>query len=295
MNSSKLLTGILLTVFAGMVFATMDALGKQLMTILPVLQVVWGRYLVQTVLMTAYLSTTTGTRFLKTRRPVLQIMRGALLLSATLTMYFALANIPLADATAIMFVSPLVVTILSVLFLQETIGIHRIAAILVGFAGVMLIVRPGFSQFNPFHLLPLLAAVLNSGYLLLTRQLAGADDAAATQFNTTALGAFVLSILVIPIWETPSPSTAGLMLLIGTVGAIGHFTLIRAFAFASASLLSPFLYSQVLFASIVSILWFGDPMASTTVIGTAVLIASGLYIWWRENRTARRDALADVA
>ncbi|MBC8129827.1 MAG: DMT family transporter [Rhizobiaceae bacterium] len=270
-----------------MVFAGMDALGKQLTTVLPVLQVVWGRYVVQTLLMTVYLSHTTGTRFLKARRPVLQLVRGAMLLSATLTMYFALAHIPLADATSVLFVSPIVVTILSVLFLKERIGIHRIAAVLAGFFGVMLIVRPGFANAEPYLLLPLFGAVLNALYMLMTRQLAGADDTAATQFNTTAVGSLILSVAVIPVWETPSPLTAVMMLLIGTVGAIGHFCLIRGFAYAPASLLSPFLYSQVLFASLVSILWFGDPMHPLTLLGTAVLVGSGLYIWWRENRKAR--------
>lgn len=295
MNSPNLLTGILVTIFAGMVFAVMDSVGKTLTALIPIVQVVWGRYMVQTVLMTVYLSRTTGTRFLKTRRPVLQLLRGAMLIAATFSMYVSLSHIPLADATSVLFFSPIIITILSVVFLKERVGIHRIAAILAGFCGVMLIVRPGLSDTSPYLALPLLAAFFNSVFLLLTRQLADEDEAAATQFNTTAVGAAILSVAVIPVWETPAPATVGLMLLIGTVGSIGHFSLVTAFRHAPASLLSPFLYSQVLFASAISILWFGDPMGATTLIGTAVLIASGLYIWWRENRTARKRLLAAEA
>ena len=196
-------------------------------------------------------------------------------------------RVPLADATSVMFFSPIIITILSVIFLKEKIGIHRVAAVVAGFCGVMLIVRPGASGTDPYLLLPLAASVLNSAYLMLTRQLAGSEDSAATQFHTTATGAVILSFVVIPIWETPSLPVAGLMLLIGTIGAIGHSTLINAFRHAPASLLSPFLYSQMIFATAISLFWFGDVLHDTTLVGMAVLVGSGLYIWWRENRNAR--------
>ena len=291
MNSSKLLTGILVTVFAGMVFSTMDAIGKHMTTVLPVLEIVWGRYFFQTLLMTGYLYRTSGTRFLHTKRPVLQFVRGGMLLTATLLMYFGLVHVPLADATSVMFFSPIIITILSVIFLKEKIGIHRVAAVVAGFCGVMLIVRPGASGTDPYLLLPLAAALANALYMLLTRQLAGSDEAPATQFNTTAVGTVILTFLVIPVWVTPSLPTFGLMVLIGFVGSIGHFSLVSAFRHAPASLLSPFLYSQVLASTALSVLYFGDHLRLTTVIGTAVLIGSGLYIWWRENRKARAKAM----
>jgi drug/metabolite transporter (DMT)-like permease len=286
-NSSKLLTGIILTVLAGMVFSVMDATGKTLTTLMPVIQVVWGRYFVQTILVSSYLGATSGRRFLRARRPVLQCVRGATLLGATLMMYIALARVPLADCTAVMFFSPILVTVFSVIFLKERIGLHRIAAVVAGFVGVVLIVRPGSAGFDPFLLLPLVASVLNAAYLMLTRQLAGSEDAAATVFHTTATGAVVLTLLVIPVWQTPSLGVAGLMVFIGSIGAVGHTLLINAFRHAPASLLSPFLYSQMLFATAISLFWFGDGLHETTLTGMAVLIGSGLYIWWRENRDKR--------
>ncbi|KQT54044.1 hypothetical protein ASG54_19305 [Aureimonas sp. Leaf460] len=267
-----------------MVFSVMDAGGKYLTGHLPVLQVVWGRYVFQTVIMTGYLSATTGTRFLKTKRPVIHILRGLALLGASVLMYVGLARVPLADATSVMFCSPIVITILSVIFLKERIGIHRILAVVAGFLGVLMIVRPGVAGTDPYLLFPLLAAGANSVYMLLTRQLAGSDEAPATQFNTTAVGAVILTILVVPQWQTPTSEQMALLVLVGCVGAVGHFCLVVGFRSASASLLSPFLYSQVLFSTILSLLLFGDHLRWTTLLGTAILISSGLYIWWRENR-----------
>ncbi|WP_182422317.1 DMT family transporter [Aureimonas sp. ME7] len=290
-SRNPLLSGILLTVLSGVVFATQDTIGKHLSTIIPVMQVVWGRYVVQTILMSIYLGSTGGTRFLRTSHPWLQIARGLLLLACTILMYEALVYVPLADATAVFFFSPIVVTLLSVAFLGERVGFHRIAAMGAGFAGMLLILRPGFSSFHPALLLVLLAAILNPVYLILTRHLAGREDAASTQFNTTAAGAVVMSLLVIPVWQMPDASTLALMLCIGTAGTVGHFLLVVAFSHGSASLLSPFLYSQVLTAAAASVLLFGDPLKATTAAGTAVLVGSGLYIWWRENR-GRRKSLA---
>lgn len=283
--ANPLLAGILLTIVAGALFAGMDSLGKHLSTLLPVVQVIWGRYVVQTVLMTAWLGATTGTRFLRTSHPWLQLTRGLMLLSCTFLMYEALSRVPLADATAVLFFTPIVVTILSVVILGERIGAHRIAAVLAGFCGMLLILRPGIGSFHPALFLALGGAVLNAAYLLLTRRLAGREDTASTQFNTTAAGAVVMSVIVVPFWQTPDLATTGLLLMIGLFGTVGHFLLVSAFSYAPASLLSPFLYTQVLTAAAVSVVLFGDPLHPATVAGTAVLVASGLYIWWRENRT----------
>jgi len=283
-SSNPLLTGILLTIFAGGLFAGGDALGKHLVTLLPVLQVIWGRYLFQTLILSGYLAATTGTGFLKTRHPFLQIIRGVMSLSTILLMYQALVRVPLADATAVFFVTPILVTILSVIFLKERIGFHRICAIATGFVGMLLVLSPGFGDINPALGFALAAAISNSAYLLITRRLAGQEDAASTQFNTTAIGTLILSVIVLPIWETPDPITFSLLLALGAIGAAGHFTLVSAFSYAPASLLSPFLYTQVLAASVLSLLVFGDPLRSAMIVGTTILTASGIYIWWRENR-----------
>lgn len=284
---SGVLAGIILTILSGLALATMDTGAKYLTGRLPVLEVVWARYFFHAVLMTAWLARTRGTTFLKTRRPLLQLARGGALLGATVTMYLGLSHVPLADATAVMFFAPVLVTVLSVVFLRETIGLPRIAAVLAGFGGVLLIVRPGFADTDPYLLLPLGAAVIVSVYYLLTRTLSGPEENAATLFHTTAAGAVILSLVVPFIWQTPSPAGFALMVGIGTLGALGHFCLVKGFAYAPASTLTPFLYFQVFFASIYSVVLIGDPLRPNLVVGAGILIASGLTIWWRENRRQR--------
>lgn len=285
-KTGSLAAGIALMTCAGFLFATLDSLAKHLTYILPVIQIVWARYVVQTTLMTGYVTYSSGTRFLHTRRPVLQVLRGLSLLGASLCMYLSLPHIPIADATALVFFTPVVVTVLSVVVLKEKIGIHRIMAIGVGFAGVMLIIEPGFGTTGPYHLLPIAAAMINAVYLMLTRQLAGAEESAATQFHTTAVGTVVLSFFVYSVWVTPSATTMGLLVVLGALAAAGHFCLVRAFSHAPASLLSPYLYCQVIFAALYSVLWFGDAPRPMMIAGAALLMASGLYIWWRERLRA---------
>ncbi|UIJ73296.1 DMT family transporter [Aurantimonas sp. HBX-1] len=281
---SGILAGICLTILSGLSLASMDTVGKFLTGRLPVMEVVWARYFFHTLAMVAWLVPTTGMRFLRTRRPGLQLLRGGTLLVATLLMYTAFSRIPLADATSVQFFAPVLVTVLSAVFLGERIGIHRIAAVLVGFAGVLLIVQPGFSDTDPYLLLPLGAAAILSVYFLLTRTLSGADDSASTLFNTTAVGAVILTLSLPLVWQSPTLAEFGLMALVGLLGAIGHFCLVRGFSYASASTLSPFLYAQVLFASIFSLVILRDPLRPNLIAGAALLVASGLYIWWRENR-----------
>ena len=261
-----------------------DSIGKHLTTLVPLIQVLWGRYVFQTLIMGSALAATRGTAFLKTSHPVLQLLRGFCLLAATSLMYGALAYVPLADATAVIFFGPILVTVLSVVFLKETIGIHRIGAVIAGFIGMLVILRPGLGSIEPHLFLVVIAAVFNACYFMLTRRLSGREDSASTMFNTSAPGAVVLTLIVIPLWETPSLSALGLMVAIGCCGSIAHFFLVRGFSFAPASMLSPFLYIQVLAASILTVVVFGDPLHLTTAIGALILVGSGLYIWWRENR-----------
>nr|WP_245198791.1 DMT family transporter [Jiella mangrovi] len=149
---------------------------------------------------------------------------------------------------------------------------------------MLVILRPGLATIEPHLFLVVGAAAFNACYLLLTRRLSGREDSAATMFNTTAPGAVILTFMVIPLWQTPSPTAVAFMAAIGLTGSAAHFFLVRGFSFAPASLLSPFLYVQVLAASVLTVLVFGDPLHLTTAIGAVILVASGLYIWWRENR-----------
>lgn len=279
-----LTTGIALVVFACFVFVTQDSISKQLMLTLTVVQVIWGRFLCQTTVMTSYLVASGGAQFLRTRHPGLQVLRGLLQVATTGSVYLALPHAPIGDITAITFCSPIIVTILSAIFLKEKIGKHRIGAVLAGFFGVYLIILPGSSETTVYHLLALVAAFTNSVFILLTRRLAGPEETSATQFNTTATGLLVFTIILLTTDGFPPLEWAPLFFLMGTLAAIGHFCMVKAFAYASASVLSPYLYAQVLFAALFSVVWFGDTLRPTMLAGTALLIASGTYIWWRERK-----------
>ncbi len=281
--NDKLLLGIGLTVLAGAMLASMDAVGKHLSQYYPVLQVVWARYFFHAVLVLIPLCARYGTGFVHTRHPWLQGMRAATLIAVTGLLYLALIHVPLADATAIMFFAPVLVTVLSAIFLAERITAVRVGAVLAGFVGVLLIVRPGLDT-SWYMLLPLASACMLSVYLLLTRALSGRDSTRTTLFYTTAAGALGLTLLLPLIWQMPVLVHWPLMLLMGALGALGHLCIISAFAFAPASVLSPFLYAQIVAAMIISVTVFADPLTAPMLAGTLLLVASGLTVWWRENR-----------
>lgn len=278
-----LTTGILLTVLTCLFFATLDTIGKQLMLSLTAVQVIWGRYVFQTAAITGYLGLTTGTRFLRTRHPYLQLTRGVAQAGSNGLVYVALPHIPLADATALVFCSPIIVTVLSVVILKESIGRHRIAAISAGVIGAYLVILPGSGETSVYHLLAFCAAFLNATYMLITRRLAGPEEAAATQFNTTAVGLLIFSVIIIFGDVLPPLEAVPTLLLIGVMGAMGHFSMVKALSYAPASVLSPYLYAQVLFAAVYSLAWFGDSLRPSMIVGTMLLISSGVYIWWRER------------
>lgn len=284
---SALSTGIILTLLACLVFATQDSISKQLMVSLTVIQVIWGRYIFQAGAITSYLAYNSGMQFLRTRHPFLQIARGMAQVGTTCFVYYSLPHVPIGDVTAIVFCSPIIVTVLSVIILKERIGKHRIAAVCVGFIGVYLIILPGSGETSIYHLLTFCGAFTNATYMLMTRRLAGPEEAAATQFNTSAIGLVIFTVLIL-FGDTMPPLTyAPIFLVIGGLAALGHFAMVRALSFAPASMLSPYLYAQVMVAAIFSVLWFGDSLRPTMVTGATLLILSGVYIWWREQVRGR--------
>jgi len=280
-----LTTGIALVLVASLLFATLDSISKQLMVSVAAMQVLWGRYLAQGAAMTSYLAVSTGTQFLKTRHPYLQIARGLLQAVGAWLVYISLAHIPVSDVTAILYASPVIVTVLSVILLKERIGPHRIAAVIGGFLGVYLIVLPGSGETGLFHLLAFAASFCNATYMLLTRRLAGPEESAATQFNTTAIGLVIFTAVILYDGGLPPVEAVPPILLVGLMGAAAHFLVVKAMSYAPASMLSPYLYAQVMFAALYSVFWFNDALRPSMILGTTLLIASGIYIWWRE-RTA---------
>ncbi|MBT3990184.1 MAG: DMT family transporter [Rhodospirillaceae bacterium] len=277
----SILLGIILTILSGSFLAMMDAISKHLMGSLDSVQVIWSRYFFQALVVTVYLLATRSRSIFKSARPGIQLRRSAALFGATFAMYSSLQFLPLADASAVQFMAPVLVTIISGVFLKEAIGVRRYSAVFVAFCGVLLIVQPG-GDFQWPILLPLFTALMMAIFLIQTRELRLHDDDYTTLFYSTLVGVIVLILIVPFFWQHPSLKEFLMMCAQGSLGAVGHLMLIKGFKHASASVLSPFLYSQLLVAVILSVTVLADPMTIGIFAGACLIVASGLYIWHRE-------------
>ena len=270
--------GIVLMAAAMLVVPFMDALAKLLASRYPVLQLVWARFFFHFLLVLPVVLWRHGGAVLTVPRPALQIGRGLYLLAATCCFFGAIKYIPLADAIAIIFFDAVIVIVLSALFLREQVPAGRWIAALLGFAAVLVIIRPGFSEFHWASLLALAAALFFSLYFLSTRQLSGNTPPLVTLAWQSA-GGFVLMSVVLPLfWVTPTLVDLALMLMLGATGAAGHLLLIRAFKYAEASLLAPFLYLEIIMQVVLGYLLFGDLPDSWAWAGITLIIAVGVYL-----------------
>ena len=281
--------GILLMLLAVFLFVIMDATGKALTADYNIWQISWARYLFHLAILPAFLHRQSFVSIVRTSRLKLQLLRSALMLGATVFFFGAVSYIPLAEATAIGFVSPLLVAAFSVPLLGEKVGPRRWAAVIVGFVAVMLMIRPGFGMVHWAYLLPLGSATCFALYQITTRILSRHDSSVTTLAHSVSIGLLVTSIAVlIPgYWRAPDLHGWMLMVLVGAVGGIAHYILIRALTLAPAALLAPFAYLQLVWAAVVGYLWFGDIPGWPTLAGMAVLAASGLYVMYRERKVAQ--------
>jgi drug/metabolite transporter (DMT)-like permease len=280
---------ILMILITGGVLAGMDVTAKYLALNVPIVMVIWGRYFFHTVItFGVYAGKRRSFDFLRARRPGLQVIRAAALFGATSFMYVAITLMPLGDAASIQFFAPVLVTVLSGLFLGEQVGPRRSAAVAVAFVGVLVVARPGFGVLGWAALLPLGAAILLALYMVMTRVIRTKDNPNATTFYSTAFGAVVLTLIVPLYWQALTPFEWTLMLAMGAAGAVGHFLLIKAFHSAEASMLAPFTYSQVVAAILWGLVIFGDVPSIWTAGGASLIIGSGIYVWYRETRLKKR-------
>lgn len=281
--------GILLMLLAVFLFVIMDATGKALTADYSVWQISWARYLFHLAILPLLLQGQRVTAVLRSARPKLQLLRSACMLGATLFFFLAVSYIPLAEATAIGFVAPLLVAGFSVPLLGERVGPRRWAAVIVGFVAVMLIIRPGFGMIHWAYLLPLGSAVCFALYQIVTRMLTRSDGSVTTFVYSVSVGLAVTSVAIFFPGQWRHPDLQGwlLMIMVGAVGGLSHYVLIRALTLAPAALLAPFVYLQLVWAAIVGYLWFGDVPGWSTLAGTAALAASGLYVMYRERKAAQ--------
>lgn len=286
---APMLRGVAFMMSATVLFICMNTSVKVLSAHLPVLELVWARTLGHLLFVVALFAPTHGGwRLFVTRRPALQVSRSMLLITSTTMFFSAIGHVPLADATAVSFTAPLIVAGLAGPVLGEHVTRAQWLAIAVGFAGALLIIRPTGTATSPFLLLVVGSAATYAAYQLLTRKVAGVD-APETSVTYSALVGTVLLCAAVPfVWKTPERLIHGVgIAALGLFGGLGHYCVARALTSGPASILSPFHYVQLVWASVLGYLVFGDVPSPPTWLGAALIITSGLTIALGEARTPR--------
>lgn len=266
------------------VFACLDTTAKAMSNYLPVIEISWFRYVINLLMAVAVLNPITSPGAWQFKLPGLQIVRALLLTVMTLANFSALHYLQVAETTSIGFLSPMVITLLSVVFLHEKIGIRRVVAIVIGFFGVLLITQPGFGTFHPAMLLALTSMLSGAVYYLVTRHLATRVDPGSLVISLAAVPSLLLIPALFVVWQTPSsPLLWGLLIFMGAAGGFGHFLVMTAHRFATAATLAPYVYIQLVWTIISGYIVFADVPSVWTLAGAGVVIASGLYLLHRER------------
>ena len=274
--------GIAWMLLTTLFFLSLDAVAKHLVSSYPVIQVVWGRFLFHLILAAMILGPRFGF-FVRSANLPLQIVRSILLLATTVLFFFGVRLLPLAEASAIMFTSPILLSILAIPFLGETVGPYRWAAIFVAFLGALVVVRPGTGVMGVGALFLLGCSFCNAFYQLITRKLRGTDEARTTLLYTALAGTVGASLAVPLVWTPIASGDWPLFAALGVFGCLGHFTLIKAFQSAPATVVAPFSYASIIWAILYGFLFFGDLPDLWTLAGASIIAAGGLYILHREQ------------
>ncbi|MDX1718360.1 MAG: DMT family transporter [Anderseniella sp.] len=280
--------GIVLMMGAVAAFAVIDTCAKVLVQDMQPFMVVFARYTLALVYVLAVMWWT-GALSLDTRHPWLQVLRGVMLMSTTVLNFVALQYLRLDQTSAIFFSNPLWVCALSPLLLGERIGPRRWAAVLVGFAGVLLIIRPGADSFHWAMFLSLGVAVIAALYQITTRKIGGRDPALVSLLLSTLVGSVLATPMGVVQWQLPELDLVWIMVLMAFAGSAGHHMLIKAHTIAPAPTLAPFVYTQIIWMILLGYLIFNDVPDLFTLLGAAIVVSSGLYVYYREQQVKRRQ------
>lgn len=275
---------VMLMIGAMFIFTLMDAVAKLLTHEIGVWPTLWVRYFGQAVLVVIIVLPRIK-QVVKTSFPVLQLTRSVFLMCATMCFFWGISNIGLAEATAIMDISPVLITLGAVLFLGERIGIRRVFGIFGALIGALIVIRPGTDVFTIYALFPLGAAICYSGYNLITRFVGAREDPWTSLFYTALFGATVLSAIVPFYWQPLSSFIITLMVVLSVLATLAQWLLIKALSIGEASLLAPIGYIALIFATLWGFLLFDDLPDHWTVAGAGVIVASGFYVWYRERQS----------
>lgn len=274
--------GIALMIATVAMFSVIDVCAKYLVGTMPPMFVVFARYGLSLIYVLALMWWTGGLSF-RSNHPWLQFLRGLMLLSTTLLNFIALQYLRLDQTAAIFFSNPLWVCALSPFLLGERIGPRRWAAVIIGFLGVLLIIRPGADSFHWAMLLSVVVAIIGALYQITTRKIGGRDPALVSLLLASGVGAVLSTPLGLANWQTPDITTFVVMLMMGLSGGLAHHLLIKAHTIAPAPTLAPFIYTQMIWMMLLGFLVFGDVPDLFTIVGASIVVASGLYVYYRER------------
>ena len=279
------LTGIALVSLCYLLFTLLDGTAKWLVASVPVIVVVWLRFLMHAVFASLLLFPLRGMRLVKTSHLRWHVLRALMFVLMTGINFWALQYLQLAVTSSIMFIVPIITALMAAPMLGEKIDRGRWAAIVAGFAGVLVIVRPGSADFHPAMLLALLNSALYALFNLMTRRLAAYDSPETIQYLPAVGAALLLTPFALAAWQAPAGWLEWtLACLMGVLGGLGHYLLAAAHRYAPATVIAPFLYQQVLYMALFGYLVFGDVPAPAVWIGAAIVVTSGLYLFARERR-----------
>lgn len=279
--------GILWLLATLVFFSMMDALAKYLIELgYPALQIVWARYISQTALLAIVFAPRLGT-LLRTAYPLAQAARSLFQFGSTAMFFLSVSFIGLAEATAIMDIQPVLITLGAAIFLGEKIGPRRLASVFVALIGALIIIRPGSAVFSPAAILPLIGAFSYAGFALVTRWVGLRENPWTSLFYAAVFGTLVASAILPWVWVPIAPKHVPGYIVIGLLGLAGQFCLVRAFTLAEASVLAPFGYIGLLFATGWGFILFREVPDRWTVTGALVIVGAGLYVWHRERQLKR--------
>ena len=275
---------IIFSLMAHTVLPLNYAVAKYLSAEIPIFQIIWARHCFTIILVLPILVFFFKKNFVWSEKPTLQILRGLLLIGVNICFYYAVSKIPLAKALTLTFISPLVVTIFSSILLLEKVGIKRWSAVVIGFIGALIVIRPGYIPLDIGSLSPLCAGIMYAFYLIVTRKLSVSDNSLLTLLITGIIGTLSMSLTIPFVWVTPTLDQWYLLSLIGIITVLGHFLIILSFKSAEASKLAPISYFEVVTNTIFGYFLFNHFPDNWTLVGLAVIISSGLFVFYRERK-----------
>ena len=273
---------IILSASAWMILPVMDAFAKFLSSSLDVLQITWGRFFFTAVFTFLLMIIFYRKYLIWTNKPLLQIIRGLFLVFSTYLFFYSISVISLPKALTLAFVAPLFVTALSPFFLKEKVGIRRWTAVFIGFIGTLIVIRPGFLEYNLATFAALGTGFCYGFYLIITRKLSTSDNPLLTLLFTGVVGVIILTFFMPSVWINPTPNQWYLMAIIGLIASVAHFFIILSLKYADASKLAPLGYTEIITNVIISYYFFNELPDNWTYLGLFIIVLSGIYVSRRE-------------